>query len=378
MKLVRRPFGRGPAVSIFTLGTMRAINSSVQMYEVVKAASALDINHLETAPAYGPAERFLGETLKRLKNETQEPTGGWVITSKLLPGLSLQDGQEQLKQILKRLGVPKINNLAVHGLNLPEHLDWCLNGDGAKLLNWAEKEGLVDQIGFSSHGSSSLIKQVLLSGRFQFCSLHLHLLDQERIPLAISALQNGIGVMAISPADKGGQLQNPSKTLLEDCSPITPIELAYRFLLAKGISTLTLGALHPRDLKIAKRLANGDGALNQTEIHALNQLQIQREKRLGKTLCKQCRKCIPCPQNVPIPNLLNLRNLAIGHDLEVFAKQRYNLIGKAGHWWETINASACKRCGECIPLCPSNLQIPDLLEDTHKKLVAPPQKRLWG
>ena len=76
---------------------------------------------------------------------------------------------------------------------------------------------LADQIGFSSHGSQSLIKKALDSKCFQFCSLHLHLLDPSRIPLAKDALSKGIGVMAISPADKGGRLQFPSKTLIDGC-----------------------------------------------------------------------------------------------------------------------------------------------------------------
>ena len=62
----RRAFGRGPAVSPFTLGTMRAVNSPAQMEAVLRAALAAGINHLETAPAYGPAESFLATTLSQL------------------------------------------------------------------------------------------------------------------------------------------------------------------------------------------------------------------------------------------------------------------------------------------------------------------------
>ena len=57
---VRRAFGTGPAVSLFTLGTMRALKDREQMVAVVQAAHAAGINHLEPAPAYGPAETFWG------------------------------------------------------------------------------------------------------------------------------------------------------------------------------------------------------------------------------------------------------------------------------------------------------------------------------
>jgi predicted aldo/keto reductase-like oxidoreductase len=82
------------------------------------------------------------------------------------------------------------------------------------LLAWALGEGLVGQVGFSSHGSNDLIAAALASERFGFCSLHLHLLDRQRLPLAQAALAAGLGVLAISPADKGGRLYAPPPQLV--------------------------------------------------------------------------------------------------------------------------------------------------------------------
>ena len=200
---MRRPFGNGREVSLFSLGTMRALASPDQMLSVLKAALDAGINHLETAPAYGPAERFLGQALERLEEEGLGPAEGWVITSKLLPGISLQEGQRQLKAILQRLGRSKLDNLAVHGINRPAHLEWALHGEGAALLDWSMQSGLVEQIGFSSHGSQELIGEAIASERFGFCNLHLHLLDPQRLPLARQALERGMGVLAISPNGAG-------------------------------------------------------------------------------------------------------------------------------------------------------------------------------
>ena len=365
-------------MSLFTLGTMRALTSVQQMTDVVEAAVAAGINHLETAPAYGPAEDFLGQALAHVHNRGHDPDTGWVITSKILPGCSVDDGQRQLDGILRRLGISTLDNLAVHGINRPDHLDWALNGDGAALLDWALSTGRVGQVGFSSHGADALIETAISSGRFSFCSLHLHLLDQQRFPLAQQALDRGMGVMAISPADKGGRLQAPSTTLRDDCQPFHPLELAYRFLLASGVTTLTLGAAEPDDLRLAHTLQQADGALSQQESKAIQRMEQQRQTRLGADQCHQCQACLPCPQGVPIPDLLRLRNLALGHDLMAFAQERYNLIGRAGHWWEQTNASACNRCEACLPRCPHSLPIPDLLAETHQRLRAAPRRRLWG
>ncbi|CRY92838.1 aldo/keto reductase family protein [Synechococcus sp. WH 8103] len=371
---MRRPFGAGRPVSLFTLGTMRALGSLEQMQEVVQAAVLAGINHLETAAAYGPAEDFLGHALK----QAEQPEGGWVVTSKLLPGLTLREGKHQLLKILERLGCDNLDNLAIHGINRPEHLDWALHGDGKDLLDWAQGEGHAAQVGFSSHGSQALIAAAISSGRFQFCCLHLHLLDPQRLPLAHQALEQGIGVLAISPADKGGRLQAPSPTLISDCAPFSPLQLAYRFLLAQGISTLSVGAAQASDLELAAALQSRDSPLSLEEQSSLQRLADHRHERVGADLCGQCQACLPCPNEVPIPELLRLRNLAIGHDLIPFCQERYNLIGRAGHWWETVDASACQQCGDCLPRCPHQLTIPDLLADTHRRLQASPRRRLWG
>ena len=244
IKTRRRPFGSGKPVSLFTLGTMRALQSAGQLEAVVEAAIAAGINHLETAPAYGPAQRYLGQAIRRLGLSREQ----LVITSKVLPNQSLASAQDDVRRSLEQLGIDRLDNLAVHGINRPEHLEWALHGPGQELISWVLEEGLADQVGFSSHGSNELIAAAIRSGRFRFASLHLHFFDPARLPLADEALASGMGVMAISPADKGGRLFDPPELLRQACAPLEPLPLAYRFLLARGISTLTLGAAEPAEL----------------------------------------------------------------------------------------------------------------------------------
>jgi len=374
----KRLFGKGSNVSLFTLGTMRGTENLDKMYGLIKSAYYAGINHLETAASYGNAEILIGEALKKLENYDNILKKEWIITTKVLPVGNLNYLKNNFNTSLKNLKLKKINNLAIHGINLDEHLDWVLNGEGEKFLKWLIKEDLVDQIGFSSHGSYKLIEKAINSKVFSFCNLHLHFLDQSKISLAKLALKRKMGVLAISPADKGGRLYDPSDILLKASAPYHPLELAYRFLLSIGITTLSLGATKSEDFNIAKKLINSSQELSSSEVSALENIEKLGNEELKSSKCEQCRSCLPCPSEIPIPEILRLRNISIGYGQFEFAKERYNLIGRAGHWWEEKNASFCLDCNECVPRCPNNLNIPNLLKQTHNLLIDKPKKRLWS
>ena len=346
----KRSFGIGAKVSTFTLGTMRATESANKMYEIIKCAHNAGINHIETAPAYGNSETFIGEALNKLEKVENINKSKWIITTKILPTGNISQLKRNFYSSLKKLNLKRVNNLAIHGINLSEHLDWALYGEGRKFINWIKDTGLIEQIGFSSHGSYQLINKSINSDVFNFCNLHLHLFDKSKIPLAQLALKKNMGVLAISPADKGGKLYAPSNILKKASEPFHPLEIAYRFLLANGITTLSLGANKATDFELPKKLANSTDKLTNLEVKVLSNIENEAEKRLKSTMCEQCRECMPCPSEIPIPEILRLRNISIGNGQIEFAKERYNLIGRAGHWWELKNGNDCNAPPK--PNCP--------------------------
>ena len=105
-------------------------------------------------------------------------------------------------------------------------------------------------------------------------------------------------------------------------------------MLSKGVTTLSLGATRVEDFEFAKKLRNSYQKLSKFEIKAFQNLESIAKDRLNTTKCEQCGFCLPCPNEIPIPEILRLRNISLGYGQIEFAKERYNLIGRADHWWE--------------------------------------------
>jgi predicted aldo/keto reductase-like oxidoreductase len=99
---------------------------------------------------------------------------------------------------------------------------------------------------------------------------------------------------------------------------------------------------------------------------------------LGSELCKQCYQCLPCPEDINIPEVLRLRNLALAYNMDRFAQYRYAMFENAGHWFTGKKAINCSECGDCLPRCPERLNIPSLLFDAHHRFVQDKGgRRLW-
>ena len=110
----------------------------------------------------------------------------------------------------------------------------------------------------------------------------------------------------------------------------------------------------------------------------LARLETTQTETLGGDRCHQCYACLPCPEDINIPEVLRLRNLAVAYDMTRFGQYRYGMFENAGHWFPGRKGNRCTDCGDCLPRCPSELDIPHLLRDTHDRLKGSERRRLWG
>jgi len=354
---------------------MRGLSDPSRFSEILQQAIQYGINHIETASAYGNSEQYIGETLKRLEVARTD----LYITTKLPPVPNPDQMAANLDASLNRLQVNYLDNVAIHGLNTWEHLSWVTGENNCIApLHQAQTQGKIRQIGFSTHAPLEIILAAIDTNLFSFVNLHYYYFWQRNERAVAAAHANDMGVFIISPTDKGGQLYAPPEKLQQLCAPFSPQVLNYRFLLSDPrIPTLSLGAATPSELFPALDIADNTEALTSQEKAAFARLEQQLETALGTDKCSQCYQCLPCPEEINIPEVLRLRNLAVAYDMSGFGQYRYGMFENAGHWFWGNKGNRCSECGDCLPRCPENLDIPRLLQDTHQRLNGSPRRRLW-
>ena len=355
---------------------MRYLASEETACQTVQQALSQGINHLETAAGYGCSEEYLGAALSAGLSVHRSR---FHVTTKICPTEDAAAMERYIDSSLKRLNLDYIDCLAIHGLNTWEHLAIVRSPTGCmEAVRRTLADGRIRHVGFSTHGPLDLILAAINTDLFEFVNLHYYYFFQRNAPAIELAKQKDMGVFIISPADKGGQLYTPPETLAQLCSPFSPLELNYRFLLSDTrIGTLSVGAANATELEQPLKYADSDCTLTSAEIAAFDRLESVIATSLKTDKCSQCYACLPCPENINIPEVLRLRNLAVGCDMIDFGKYRYAMFENAGHWFPGSKGNRCTDCGECLPRCPSKLDIPTLLKDTHQRLGGKAGRRLW-
>ncbi len=363
-------------LSIFSLGTMRCLASDEVFNKTLETAISFGINHLETARGYGKSEQFLGRFLQEQTLISREKL---YITTKLTPTPDAVTMSRWIDESLQRLQLDYLDCVAIHGINTWEHLEWITKPNGCFLpLERALDEGKINHIGFSTHGSLEVILAAIETDLFEFINLHYYYFFQRHAPAIALASQKDMGIFIISPGDKGGLLYTPSAVLKDLCEPFSPLGLTYRFLLSdRRITTLSAGISHSKEFRSILSLFEQNDPLSPEESNKLNQLEEHFNRVLSTEKCRQCYQCLPCPESINIPEILRLRNLAVAYEMKDYGQYRYGMLENAGHWFPGTKGHRCTDCGDCLPRCPENLDIPKLLRDAHNRLKGNERRRLW-
>ena len=393
-----RRFGRTELpMPVLSLGGMRfqqswndlpadqiSAESQANLRATLVAAVSAGFRHVETARHYGSSERQLGWLLP------QVPDPGRILQTKVPPQSDPAAFEAELRLSFERLGVQRVDLLAIHGLNLPEHLEQTLRPGGClEVVRRWQAEGRVGSVGFSTHGPLPLIVEGINSGAFDYVNLHWYFIRQDNRPAIEAAIAQDMGVFVISPTDKGGHLHTPSPLLRELCAPLHPIVFNDLFCLsAPGIHTISVGAARPEDLELHLQAVQLLPQAAQLLPPIVARLEQVRREVLGDAWLASWQQGLPAWQDTPgqinLPTLLWLHNLVEAWDLEGYAKARYGLLGAGSHWFPGANADALDQTvseaelKQVLVASPWADQIPQLLRDLRQRVGGTAARRLMA
>jgi aryl-alcohol dehydrogenase-like predicted oxidoreductase len=227
-----RPLGRtGCSVSALSFGTVSlgvdyGINapgdlgrpSEAEAIGLVQAAVERGITLIDTAPAYGDAERIIGRAVGR------DPR--IVIATKVNPDDRIQTS---LESSLRALGRDALDIIQIHNATR----EMIHEGAITDALVDAKRRGLVRWLGASVYGEDDALA-VVADGRFDVLQVAFNALDQRMAREVLrAALAAGVGVIARSAFLKGA-LTPKAQWLPDELAPLRSAAARARDLLAGG------------------------------------------------------------------------------------------------------------------------------------------------
>lgn len=362
----------GITTSLLGFGAMRLPLTAEGAIDEKPAEEMLDlaihsgVNYIDTAYPYhkGTSEAFVGRALHKY------PRKSFFLATKLPHWLvnSLDDAKRIFNEQLQRLQVDHIDFYLLHSLDGKAY-DKMVELGIPSFLEELKASGKIRYIGFSFHSIFEDFAHIISSRDWDFCQIQYNYLDTEEqagIKGYLLAEKLGIPVIVMEPI-KGGSLASLPPDLQQYLdnldSHASPASFALRWVgshpfvkvILSGMSTLQQVADNLRTFSEFKKL-------DEKEYRALDTIGQTMRGRVGNG-CTGCKYCMPCPFGVDIPG-----NFAIWNEYRMF--QDYAMVKKQ---WENPNGQdsrppVCTECGQCVPLCPQQINIPEDLKRVQDEL----------
>ncbi len=333
MKMVR--FGKTELmVSEVAFGGIPIMRrSKADAVKLIRAAIDLGVNFIDTANGYADSEEKIGAAIKSYPREKL------VIASKS-PASDKKTFLEQLELSLKRLETDYVDIYQHHGVSTQEKMDAVLGPDGAfEGMCEALADGRIRHPGFSSHNLKIAVK-MMETGHYEAVQFPFNFVDdtaaEEIIPLA---KELDMGFIAMKPLGGG---------LLETAEP------CFRYLMQFDGIVPDPGIEKIEEIREIVGLYEDRRKLTAADRALIQQLK----EELGTSWCHRCDYCQPCPQGIRMSTIL----VAKGSVKRMTKERAMAMLGPA-----IEKSKDCAECRECVPRCPYNLDIPELLKIHQRK-----------
>jgi len=375
-----RKFGKlDYKVSALGFGSMRlpTIEGKIDEPEAIKMLRfAIDkgVNYVDTAYRYhdGQSEVLVGKALEEGYREK-------VLLATKLPSWLVEkysDFDQYLGEQLERLKTKAIDFYLLHTLNKNS---WPkLKNLG--ILDWAkeaEAKGLFQHLAFSFHDDLETFKEIVDAYHWPMCQIQYNFMDiktQAGMEGLRYAANKGIAVVIMEPLLGGNLAEPPADIQLlwsESTACKTPVDGALQWLWNQAEVSTVLSGMSSMDQVVANidyAARSGIHTLNNDELLLIEKIR-EKYEALSVIPCTRCGYCMPCPQNVDIPQNFANYNNGIRYSCEKGSQDRYKFWKAAyenhGMLKNDIRAASCIACGECEIKCPQTIAISKWMPIIH-------------
>lgn len=298
--------------------------------QVLRHALDRGVTFYDTANAYNDSEEKMGLAFAGQRDKV-------VIATKTMKR-DAAGALAHLEQSLRSLRTDYIDLYQLHQVSQEQAWQMIAGPGGAlEALVKAKQQGKIRHIGITSHSLPMAVK-LIKTGLFATVQFPFNYIEtaarDELFPIACDM---GLGIIAMKPF-AGGVIGSAA--------------LSFKFLRQYPEALPIPGYHSVASVDEICGLYDAPNVVLAEDIVAMN---ASREA-VGKRFCRRCEYCQPCPQGVPITPAMAYPVIAARMSPAV-------AVGFSRLVMEQV--PKCVACGDCLPRCPYELSIPEILKANY-------------
>ncbi len=325
--------------------------------ELVQAAHNNGITYFDTAPGYQDSEDLFGVAFKEM-NKIREQKPFFVSTKTFMA--EPDQVRKELETSLKRMNLEYIDFYHVWCVLTKDAYEKRKQQGVIEAFEQLKSEGLIRHICISSHMTGTDIGDVLNDYPFEGVLLGYSAMNFSYRDAALDAAASlNRAVVVMNPLGGGIIPKHPDRfDFLRTRAEETVVDAALGFLLNDPRITVSLvGFANQKDLQETIHAVENFKPLEQEQIDSIR----NNLKDTFDELCTGCQYCDNCPEEIPIPKMMDAYNhyMLEGTDTALLNRLKW-------HWGigaDNDVISKCIACGQCEDICTQKLPIINRLEE---------------